>query len=255
MEKSFFAIALTAFCAMGTLPSWAGPGAPSGNPEMQLMELPDGATFSTGYNINNVLSYSPRGRYGWTLDAKHTPLNGFDQQVVSVAPDGKTFALVGMRVLEVRDMASGARRFAASLGDADSTRALLGEHVFSPDSTRVIISGIVQIGQPRLRVFDLRSGQMLQEIVPPQVAETFSWTDNARVEVKWDADAGKHLVGEWYKPRIVARTFDVALAPEKFVPAKLSSAGAKPDTPPKTTPTKRKASNRRTSQTARKPHR
>lgn len=216
---------------------------------MQLLEVPDGATFSTGYNIDNVLIYSPRGRYGWTLNAKYTPLNSFSGQGVSIAPDGKTFALVGMRVLEVRDTVSGARRFTASLDDANSAQALLSEYAFSPDSTRVIISGIVKVGQPRLRVFDLRSGQILQEISPPQVAETVSWKSNAGVEVKWDADAGKHPNGVPFTPRIVAQTFDVALAPEKFVPAKLSPAGAVPDTPPKATSkrtrTRRKSSKRR----------
>lgn len=251
--KPFLTFVLTTICTLGSFAAWAGPGAPSGNPQIELFELPDGSSFSTGYNIDDVLTYSPIGRYGWTLEAKYTPLGSFRSEGVKVAPDGKTLLLVGGQVLEVRDLASGARRFTARISDANSPQAQLGEFAFSPDNTRVVISGIARIGQPRLRVFDVRSGQMLQEFSPPHAAETLSWTGNTQVEIKWDAAEAK--IGEWHTPQLAAQTFEVALAPEKFVPAKLSAAGAESDAPAKVAPkkrVKRKTSKRRTRRTSRR---
>ncbi len=205
--------------------------APADNPTITVFDLTGGTRLTTDFDHRDVLSCTVKGRVQWTLDAKNTPASTFDDATTHILPDGRSFWVRGEKGLDVRDLATGSRRFRATLSDAPVQEQQLAVWESSPDGTRVAIGGGVKAQDKwtdHARVFDLRSGRALQDVALSGFPQELAWTSATRIEVKHMNDAAYDAHGNYIpgKPKKLSQEFDVPMAPVSFVPARLTPAGA-----------------------------
>lgn len=199
----------------------AGLGAPANNPDVTLFELPGGQHLTTGYDLRNTLTLWARGRKKWSIDAQGTPINEFEAGQTLRLLDARTFVLCGLSSIDVRDLSTGKRRFLAPLTQSMvDVNAQMNDFALSPDETRLALCGFQEEGgvpKGRLRLFDARSGKVLQSYVPPGVASEVKWLSDSRLLLTYLDDEAR----------------DPATSPK--LTQQIDAAPAPPYTPPSAT--------------------